>query len=119
MDPNWIMAIIAISAVVSPSIVAIVDNVCKYKIKKLDLSYDNKQKALSEFVQQSLMIFTQPTYSDLILYNIAKNNLYVYFKDINEEYFKDLDLIKKQGNLEDYQSVLNKFIKELSSQIKK
>lgn len=119
MDPNWIMAIIAISAILSPTVVSIIDNVFKYKSKKLELSSPNQREALSNFVTESLMIYIDSTYADMIRYNIAKNNLYVYFENVNDKYFEELEFFQNKKDLNSYKNVINKIIKELSQQINK
>lgn len=119
MDPNWIMAIIAIAAILSPTIVSIIDNIFKYKSKKLELSHPNQRSALATFMSESLLFYLDSTYTDMIKYNIAKNNLYIHFKDVNDKYFNDLDSYKKASNLESYKNTVNKIVKELSLQIDK
>lgn len=119
MDPNKIMAIIALSAILSPTAVSIIDNVFKHKSKKLELSTPNQREALSNFVTESLMVFIDSTYADMIRYNIAKNNLYVYFENVNDKYFEELEIFKDKQDLDNYKNVVNKIIKELSSQIEK
>ena len=119
MDPNWIMAIIALAAIISPAIVSIIDNIFKYKSKQLELSYPNKRKALNDFVSASLNVYIDSTYGDMVNYNIAKNNLYVYFDNVNDKYFEDLETYKSKKDLSNYKNVVNKVIKELSSQINK
>ena len=119
MDPNWIMAIIALAAIFSPAIVSIIDNIFKYKSKQLELSYPNKRKALSDFVSASLNVYVDATYGDMVNYNIAKNNLYVYFDHINDKHFKDLEAYKSKKDLDNYKNVINTVDKELSSQINK
>ena len=119
MDPNWIMAIIAIAAIISPSIVSIIDNFFKFKSKKLELSYPNQREALSSFMSESLLFYLDSTYTDMIKYNMAKNNLYIYFNNVNDKYFKDLDTYKDNSDLESYKNTVNKIVKELSQQIDK
>ena len=119
MDPNWIMAMIALAAIVSPAIVSVIDNIFKYKSNQLELSYPNKRKALSDFVSNALNVYLEPTYADMINYNIAKNNLYVYFDNINDKHFEDLEIYKSRKDLSNYKNVVDKIVKELSSQIDK
>ncbi len=119
MDPNWIMAIIAISAILSPAVVAIIDNVFKHKSKKLELSYPNQRNALNNFVTECFMIYIDSTYADMVKYNIAKNNLYVHFNNVNDKYFSDLEEYKSKKDLENYKRTINTIIKDLSQQIDK
>lgn len=117
MDPNWIMAIIALAAILSPAIVSIIDNVFKYYSKKIELSSPKQQQALSDFVTESFMIYLDSNYADMIRYNIAKNNLYVYFNNVNDKYFEDLETFKSQKDLKSYKNLINTIVKELSSQV--
>lgn len=119
MKPNWIMAIIALAAIISPAIVSVIDNIFKYKSKQLELSYPNKKIALSDFVSNALNVYIDSTYADMINYNIAKNNLYVYFSNINDKYFNDLETYKSKKDLDNYKNVVHKIVKDLSSQIDK
>ena len=119
MDPNWIMAIIAISAILSPAVVSIIDNLFKYKSKKLELSYPNQRNALNDFVTECFMVFIDSTYTDIVKYNIAKNNLYTHFNNVNDKYFVDLESYKLKKDLENYRHTINKIVKDLSQQIDK
>ncbi len=119
MDPNWIMAIIALAAIFSPAIVSIIDNVFKYKSKQLELSYPNKRKALSDFVSNALNVYASNNYDGIVNYNISRNNLYLYFDKVNDKYFEDLETFKSQRDLTNYKKVVNTIVKDLSSQIDK
>ncbi len=119
MDPNWIMAIIALAAIFSPAIVSIIDNISKYKSKKLELLYPYQREALSTFISESLLFYLDSTYTDMIKYNIAKNNLYVYFKDVNDTYFEDLKTYKDKLDIDNYRKVVDTIVKNLSQQLNK
>ena len=119
MDPNWIMAIIALSAIFSPAIVSIIDNIFRYKSKQLELSYPNKRKALMDFVSNALNVYVDSNYRDMVNYNIARNNLYVYFNNVNDKHFEDLEIYKSKRDLTNYKKIVNIVIKELSVQIDK
>ncbi len=119
MDPNWIIAIIAICAIFTPAIVSIIDNIFKYKSKKLEILYPYQHTALSTFISESLLYYLNSTYADMVKYEMAKNNLYVYFKNINNKYFEDLNTYKSELNIENYRKTVNIIIKDLSQQIGK
>ena len=55
----------------------------------------------------------------MIKYNIAKNNLYVYFKDVNDTYFEDLKTYKDKLDIDNYRKVVDTIVKDLSQQLNK
>ena len=118
MDPNWIMAIIAISSILSPAIVSVIDNVFKYKFKKLELNYPNKRNALTNFVNQAMSVYNTENFIDVIKYNSAKNDLYIYFNNIPDKLIESLENYNKKS-LSDYKVTLTSIIKKLSQQIGK
>lgn len=117
MDPNWIMAIIAFCAIFSPAIVSIVDNNFKYKAKKLELDFPNKQKALSEFVNQSMNFYLAEFYNDTVEYIKAKNNLFIYFNIESSNLFTQLENYAKEQDFENYKETINIIVKRLSKQL--
>lgn len=123
MNPDWIMAIIALAAILSPTIVSIIDNIFKYKTRKLELLLPNQQKALNDFALNASKIFRARHYenndSEMTDYNVSKNNLYAYFKNVNENYFNSLHSHTLNGNSFDFDKTLSLLIKELSQQIHK
>ena len=119
MDPNWIMAIIAISAILSPAIVSVIDNIFKYKSKQLELKYPNQRKALSNFVNLAMNTYNASHFGEVINYNIAKNDLYIYFNNVPDELLKKLEDYNDKELLSDYKNTINLIIKELSQQINK
>lgn len=123
MNPDWIMAIIALAAILSPAIVSIIDNIFKYRTRKLEILLPNQEKALNDFALNAIKFFRTRHYenneSEILNYNVAKNNLYIYFKNINEEYFEELDSYQLNGNPFNFDKTLSLIIKELSQQIHK
>ena len=117
MDPNWIMAIIAFCAIFSPAIVSIVDNKFKYKTKKLELDFPNKQKALSEFVNQSMNFYLAEFYNDTVEYIKAKNNLFIYFNIESSNLFTQLENYARDKDFENYKETINIIVKRLSEQL--
>lgn len=119
MDPNWIMAIIAISAIFSPAIVSIIDNICKYKSKQLELKYPNQRKVLSNFVNLAMNTYNANNFKEVVEYNIVKNDLYIYFNNVPDKLIKDLETYNEKHLLSNYKNTINQIIKELSQQIDK
>lgn len=119
MDPNWIMAIIAISAIVSPAIVSIIDNIFKYKSKQLDLYFSNKQKALSLFVEKAMYYYSTEFYKGAAEYIKAKNDLFIYFKINSSGLFKQLEEYAKNQDFDNYKETINMIVKRLSEQLEK
>lgn len=119
MDPNWIMAIIALSAIFSPAIVSIIENLFKYKTKELELSFPNKQKALSTFVEKAMQYFPSDSYGYTAAYVSAKNDLYIFFDISSDSLFKQLENAKNASNSKEYKETLNMIVKRLSQQLKK
>lgn len=119
MDPNWIMAIIAIAAIISPAIVSFIDNHFKYKSRQLELNYSKKQEALSNFVNTSLGSYNTNNFKDVINYNVAKNNLYIFFNYVPDRYLSNLETYNDKHELDKFKNTINLIIKELSKQIDK
>lgn len=118
MDPNWIMAIIAISAILSPAIVSIIDNVFRYQSKKLELKFPKQQEALSNFVSSAMNYYPNGSFSDITKYVTAKNNLYIYFSNVPSKEIDKLDALKNM-ELSSYKKCLDSIVIKLSQQIDK
>lgn len=119
MDPNWIMAIIAISAIFFPAIVSIIDNIFKYKTRQLELNYPEKRKVLTNFVIEAINIFKESSYVEVSDYDIAKNNLYMYFNNVPDELIKNMENYNDGKITSRYTENLALIVKELSKQINK
>lgn len=119
MDPNWIMAIIAISAIFTPAIVAVIDNIFKYKTKQLELYFPNQQKALSNFVEKAMLFYIKQNFNYTIEYTEAKSNLFVYFNIDSDSLFKQLEQYEKEKDIINYKETIHMIVKRLSQQLKK
>lgn len=119
MDPNWIMAIIAIAAILSPSIVSIIDNIFKYQSKKLELKYPKQREALSQFVTCAMEFYVGGSYVFTTKYIASKNNLYVYFKNVPSKEIDKLDDLVASKQFDEYKKCLNSIAIKLSQQIDK
>lgn len=119
LDPNWIMAIIAISAIFTPAIVAVIDNIYKYKTKELELFFPNQQKALSNFVEKAMLFYIKQNFNYTIEYTEAKSNLFVYFNIDSDSLFKQLEQYEKEKDIINYKETIHMIVKRLSQQLKK
>lgn len=119
MDPNWIMAIIAIAAILSPTIVSIIDNIFKYKSKKLELSYVEQRNALNNFVNSAMHYYPKASFNDVIKYETSKNSLYSYFHNVPDEEISKLEVLATESNIAEYKKTLSIISNKLSSQIGK
>ena len=52
-------------------------------------------------------------------YTIAKNNLYLYFKNVDRYHFIKLDEYREEYNIKEYKEVLNELVIDLSKEIPK
>ena len=119
MDTNWIMAIIAIAAILSPAIVSIIDNIFKYQSKKLELSFPKQQEALSEFVTCAMAYYPSNLFANTIKYMTAKNNLYVYFSNVPTDELNNLETLLTSKQFDKYKDCIELIVKKLSQQIYK
>lgn len=119
MDPNWIMALIALSAIISPAIVSIIDNRFKYKSKELELSYPNKIQALTSFINIAMQYYVADYFNDTVNYETAKNNLYIYFDNVPTAKISKLKALRAEKKIDEYRETLNSIANVLSQQIHK
>lgn len=115
MDPNRILCIISLSAIISPVLVAFLNNWHDYLIKKLENITKVKQDVLSKFANVAFNNWSSDGFNK-DFYN-ALNLLYIYF-DIDDELVSNI-IENIPNNAVDYQEELAKFMKSLSKQIDK
>ncbi len=113
MNTDVILCIIALSAIVSPVLVAFLNNQHDYAIKKLDMIIKTKQEVLSDFASSAISNWGDIGVSTKF-YN-ALNRLYIYF-DVNEKLVKSITE-NKHNNIYEYQKDVAKLLKDLSKQI--
>lgn len=116
-----ITSIIAIMALISPIITFIINN--HYEIKKNNIKQvnDQKREALNNFIVSALNFYAEVDrkYSNMSKYTIAKNNLYLYFKNVDRYHFIKLDEYREEYNIKEYKEVLNELVIDLSKEIPK
>lgn len=119
MDPNWIMAIIAISAIFSPAIVSILENIYTSKNKKLELKSPKQQEILSNFVEAALKKYNTCNFNDVIKFDVAKNNLYIYFQHVPSQYISNLETYNDNQQLDKYEECINLIVQSLAEEIER
>lgn len=117
VDPNWIMAIIAFCAIISPIITAIIDNICKAKNQRLEIYELAKRQALSDYIESSHKVATTHTPENEAKFYIALNKLFLFFPDLPKDDFRKLSEIYSDS--EDQSLCSYELIEKLSKQIKK
>lgn len=127
IDPNVILAIISVIAVVSPIATAFINNWYQTKIKKLDMYENAKRIALSDFITSAQETMFNPDDSEIMTeYLVNFDKLFIYFSDISIETIKpfeharaNLANVSSPENLQDANKKLSYLIFDLSKQIKK
>ena len=115
-----ITAIIALIALVSPIITTLINNHYEFKNRKIDVYYSNQCKALDNFVKCTLNYYGETlTWGEMSAYTTALNNLYIYFNNLDDSLFTQLDNARQKSNIKEYKQLLNIIVKELSKQISK
>lgn len=120
MDPNWIIAILGISAVLSPSLTTWLNNKHQLKLKQLEIFEKNKLEAIEKFTKAVECYYTQRIMTQaLIDFESSIANLFIYFSIPNNSLFDDLrDNIASNDN-EETQFTVSKIVRTLSSQLNK
>ena len=120
IDPNVVMAIIAFSAVISPTISTYLNNKHQLKIEKLKLFEKCKYDAIESFTKSVEFYYYHRTISERkINFEASIANLYIYFSIPNYSLF---DKLKECINKNDYgktQFALSEIVSYLSQQINK
>lgn len=126
-NPDVVMAIIAIVAIISPIITTIMTNSYQLKIKKLDMYEEAKRNALSEFIASAqATIFNSNDPEIMLEYTSCFDKLFIYFSNISLDTIRSFDQARanlanndtpenfKNANIE-----LSKIVITLSKQIAK
>ncbi len=127
-DPTITVSIvIAIIALISPIVTAIINNCHQTKIKKMDMYETAKREALSDFILSAqATMFNSENSEFLHKYATSFNKLFIYFSDISLETIKPFDHaridLNNNDTSENYQKAnyeLSNIVSNLSKQIKK
>ena len=74
IDPNVVLAIIAVIAVISPIATAIINNCHQTKIKKLETFNESRIIALNNFIEATVEVIASHDSEDLTEYFSSVNN---------------------------------------------
>ena len=120
MDPNWIMAIIAIVAVVSPVISTHINNKHQLKVEKLKLFEKRKYDAIENFTKSVEIYYHHRTnYEKQINFESSIANLYIYFSIPDYSLFDKLKECIKDYSYNKTQFALSEIVRYLSQQMSK
>ena len=113
-----ITTVIAVCAIISPVITAIINNVHQSKIKRIEIYELAKRQALTDYITASYNYLSSQTTENKSKFFIALNNLYVYF-DISDFNYHDLSSAINSYDCENHSYYSQKLISNLSKQIEK
>lgn len=122
-----ISILIAIIALISPIVTAIINNCHQTKIKKMDMYETSKRDALSNFINSAQAAILNPEKTEnMLAYTSSFTKLFIYFSGLSLEDIKPFDFARTQANnnatAENFQKAnceLSKLVSNLSKQIKK
>lgn len=107
------LLLITIISLLSPILVAIINNSYNYKVKKLELNSQAKQDILKNFALSVNMEFITKSYKAKFRQDL--NLLYIYF-DVDDKLVNKI-LNTDYKNVKDFQNDVTKLMKDLSKQI--
>lgn len=113
-----ITTVIAICAIISPIITAIINNIHQSKIKRIEIYEVTKRQAFTDYVSASFNYLSSKTSENETKFFVALNNLYSYFDMSNIDY-QELSSAISSLDCETYSYQSQKLIVNLSKQIKK
>ncbi len=125
---SYIIAIILLlSSIISPIVVAIINNMHQTKMKRIEIFENNKTQALANFIENAQQVAYNPTDSETVLnYANSFNVLFLYFSNISLDTVSKFDQcrteIVKNDTPENFQKAnreLTNIVQELSKQIVK
>lgn len=117
---SWVIAIgVGLSAVISPSITAFINNKHQLKIRNIEIYELSKRKALENYITASFNLSANKTADTEANFFIALNNLYLYFPEIDNISYDDLSSFPYVSSIDESSYLFQKVIKNLSKQIKK
>lgn len=109
---QWILATIAIVAVVSPCVTAIINNNTQYKISRLNTLYTTKISYINGYFEALAAYIANPITTDTIKdYSSASQKLYVICDSDCRACISQIDSIIYSS---DYYEYSDEFVKKLS-----
>lgn len=117
---SWLIAIVVgLSAVISPIIVAIINNKYNSNLSKLNMFNEAKRNSLNEFIEATEEVIISHMETDLCNYFSSLDKLFIYFDNIDLHMFSLLnDALKKNDDSKANRELTN-IVQELSKQIMK
>lgn len=117
---SWLIAIVVgLSAVISPIIVAIINNKYNSNLSKLNMFNEAKRNSLNEFIEATEVVIISHMETDLCNYFSSLDKLFIYFDNIDLHMFSLLnDALKKNDDSKANRELTN-IVQELSKQIMK
>lgn len=120
MDPNWIIAIIGISAIISPTISTWLNNRYQLKLKKIELFEKKKYESIENFTKSVELYYHHRTTTDARTnFESSVSNLFIYFSIYDYSLFDKLKECINSNNYDKTQFAISQIVKLLSSQINK
>lgn len=120
MDPNWILAIIALCAIFSPIISTWLNNKYQLEFKQIELLEKSQHNALEFFIKSTEEFFYDKTSLDeRVSFESSISNLFIYFSIPDYSLFDKLKQCIKDNDYQKTQFALSEITRFLSTQIKK
>lgn len=120
LNPDWIMAIIALVAIISPSITAWITNYYQLKLKKIELFERKKYESIEIFTNSVDKYYLYRTNGNAqINFEASISNLFIYFSIPNYSLFDKLKECIKSNDYSKTQFAVSEIVRFLSSQINK
>lgn len=114
---QWILAIIAVSSIVAPSIAAWINNRTQYKISKLNTLYSTKIKYVNDYFEHLSDIISQPSNLDTLRnYLASAQKLYII---VNDECRHSIDNITYIVSKRDSSKKTEDFLESLEDDMNK
>lgn len=114
---QWILAIIAVSSIVAPSIAAWINNRTQYKISKLNTLYSTKIKYVNDYFECLSDIISQPSNLDALKkYLSSAQKLYIV---VNDECRRSIDNITYIVSKRDSSKKTEDFLESLEDDMNK
>ena len=120
MDPNWVIAIIGIAAIVSPIFSTWLNNKHQLKLKKLEFFDKCRYEAVENFTKATEQYYYDRTFVDATVnFEASISNLFLYFSIPNYSLFDKLKECIAENDYKKTQFALSEIVRYLSSQLDK
>lgn len=119
MDPNWIIAIISIISVVSPTLASWLNNRCQLDLKKIEIFEKRKYEAIENFTQSAERYYHYTTTDNKTYFETSISNLFIYFSIPDYSLFNKLKECIDSNDYNKTQFAISQIVKFLSEQLRK